>query len=256
MYLFSTRNARDYKNLLEVYLDATFFPRLDEDSFKQEGIRFEFEEPTDPKSGLRYKGVVFNEMKGALATSSSAVDRAIGKTLFKGLPYEHISGGDPQDIPNLTWQDLRAFPGVRDRGQLAQGAGADGVGHGAERGLFPLAGDEGPCRGAAVERRLAAAQSAHRLGPRQRAGRRQRAAGRLQGVGLRGRSQGHRGRGRREGPGGRARHPGAPGRQRSGKGAGRRRDPPSRVREARAVQRRLPLRASPAAREPARVPLP
>ena len=102
MYLFSTRNARDYKNLLEVYLDATFFPRLDEDSFKQEGIRFEFEEPTDPKSGLRYKGVVFNEMKGALATSSSAVDRAIGKTLFKGLPYEHISGGDPQDIPNLT----------------------------------------------------------------------------------------------------------------------------------------------------------
>ncbi|TMC37162.1 MAG: hypothetical protein E6J28_08655 [Chloroflexi bacterium] len=109
MYLFSTRNAKDYVNLLEVYLDATFFPRLDEDSFKQEGIRFEFEEPTDPESGLRYKGVVFNEMKGALATSSSAVDRAIGKTLFKDLPYQHISGGDPQDIPNLTWENLRAF---------------------------------------------------------------------------------------------------------------------------------------------------
>ena len=109
MYLFSTRNAKDYKNLLEVYLDATFFPRLDEDSFKQEGIRFEFEEPTDPTSGLLYKGVVFNEMKGALATPSAAVDRAIGKTLFKGLPYQHISGGDPQDIPNLTWENLRAF---------------------------------------------------------------------------------------------------------------------------------------------------
>lgn len=109
MYLFSTRNAKDYMNLLEVYLDATFFPRLDEDSFMQEGIRFEFEKPDDPTSGLRYKGVVFNEMKGALATPSAAVDRAIGKTLFSGLTYEHVSGGDPQDIPDLTWEALRKF---------------------------------------------------------------------------------------------------------------------------------------------------
>src|SRR5436190_11525117 len=109
MYLFSTRNAKDYMNLLHVYLDAAFFPRLSEDSFKQEGIRFEFEQPDDPKSGLRYKGVVFNEMKGALATPSAAVDRAVGKTLFKGLPYEHVSGGDPRDIPNLTWEHLRGF---------------------------------------------------------------------------------------------------------------------------------------------------
>ncbi|HEY6223108.1 MAG TPA: insulinase family protein [Gemmatimonadales bacterium] len=109
MYLFSTRNTKDYMNLLQVYLDAAFFPRLSEDSFKQEGIRFEFEQAEDPHSGLRYKGVVFNEMKGALATPSSAVDRAVGKTLFKGLPYEHVSGGDPRDIPNLTWEALRRF---------------------------------------------------------------------------------------------------------------------------------------------------
>jgi Zn-dependent M16 (insulinase) family peptidase len=109
MYLFSTRNAKDYRNLLDVYLDATFFPKLAEDSFKQEGIRFEFEDPTDPSSGLRYKGVVFNEMKGALATPGAAVARAIGKTLFPGLPYSHVSGGDPQDIPNLTWENLRRF---------------------------------------------------------------------------------------------------------------------------------------------------
>jgi presequence protease len=109
MYLFSTRNTKDYMNLLQVYLDAAFFPRLSEDSFKQEGIRFEFEQAEDPRSGLRYKGVVFNEMKGALATPSSAVDRAVGKTLFKGLPYEHVSGGDPRDIPNLTWEALRRF---------------------------------------------------------------------------------------------------------------------------------------------------
>ena len=108
-YLFSTRNEKDFKNLLDVYLDATFFPRLSEDSFKQEGIRFEFEDPADPKSGLRYKGVVFNEMKGALATPGAAVDRAIGKTLFGGLPYAYVSGGDPQDIPNLTWEMLRRF---------------------------------------------------------------------------------------------------------------------------------------------------
>src|SRR6266699_1671234 len=108
-YLFSTRNEKDFKNLLDVYLDATFFPRLSEDSFKQEGIRFEFEDPADPKSGLRYKGVVFNEMKGALATPSAAVDRAVGKTLFPGLPYSYVSGGDPEDIPNLTWEHLRGF---------------------------------------------------------------------------------------------------------------------------------------------------
>jgi Zn-dependent M16 (insulinase) family peptidase len=109
MYPFSTRNAKDFVNLLDVYLDATFFPRLSEDSFKQEGIRFEFEDPADPKSGLRYKGVVFNEMKGALATPSAAVQRAVGRSLFPGLTYEHISGGDPEDIPNLTWEQLRRF---------------------------------------------------------------------------------------------------------------------------------------------------
>ena len=112
MYLFSTRNAKDYTNLLDVYLDATFFPRLTEDAFKQEGIRFEFEDPADPKSGLRYKGVVFNEMKGALATPGAAMGRAIGKSLFPGLPYAHVSGGDPQDIPNLTWEQLRRFHAV------------------------------------------------------------------------------------------------------------------------------------------------
>jgi Zn-dependent M16 (insulinase) family peptidase len=109
MYPFSTRNAKDFMNLLDVYLDATFFPRLSEDSFKQEGIRFEFEDPADSKSGLRYKGVVFNEMKGALATPQAAVQRAIGRTLFPGLTYSFISGGDPEDIPNLTWDQLRQF---------------------------------------------------------------------------------------------------------------------------------------------------
>lgn len=109
VYLFSTRNKKDFRNLLDVYLDATFFPLLNEDAFKQEGIRFEFEDPADAESGLRYKGVVFNEMKGALATPSEAIHRALGRTLLRGTTYEHVSGGDPQQIPELTWEQLRAF---------------------------------------------------------------------------------------------------------------------------------------------------
>lgn len=109
MYPFSSRNAKDFMNLLEVYLDATFFPRLEQDAFMQEGIRFEFEAPDDPRSGLRYKGVVFNEMKGGLASPASAMQRALGKAMFPGLTYEHISGGDPEHIPDLTWRNLRDF---------------------------------------------------------------------------------------------------------------------------------------------------
>ena len=108
-YPFSTRNPKDYMNLLLVYLDATFFPLLTEDSFKQEGIRFEFEVPDDPASGLRYKGVVFNEMKGALATPQAAMQRNLGRTLFPGLTYAHVSGGDPEHIPELSWEQLRRF---------------------------------------------------------------------------------------------------------------------------------------------------
>ena len=112
MYPFSTRNAKDFMNLLDVYLDSTFFPVLGEDSFKQEGIRFEYEVPDDPRSGLRYKGVVFNEMKGALASPQSAMQRAIGSALFPGLTYSFISGGDPEHIPDLTWRKLREFHAV------------------------------------------------------------------------------------------------------------------------------------------------
>jgi len=108
-YPFSTRNAKDYMNLLHVYLDAAFFPLLEEDSFKQEGIRFEFENPADPKSRLRYKGVVFNEMKGAMATPQAAMQRNLGRTLFPGLTYANVSGGDPEHIPDLTWDHLRKF---------------------------------------------------------------------------------------------------------------------------------------------------
>src|SRR5438270_2364579 len=109
IYPFSSRNAKDYMNLLDVSLDATFFPIIAEDSFKQEGIRYEFEAADDPNSGLRYKGIVFNEMKGALASPGAAMQHAVGKALFPNLTYSFISGGDPQHIPDLTWQILRDF---------------------------------------------------------------------------------------------------------------------------------------------------
>ena len=112
MYPFSSRNKKDFKNLLDVYLDATFFPRLDEDSFKQEGIRFEFEDPADPNSGLRYKGVVFNEMKGALASAPGRgpEDRRRGAVPRPDLLL-HL-GRRSGDIPDLTWEHLRNFHAV------------------------------------------------------------------------------------------------------------------------------------------------
>ena len=68
MYPFSTQNGTDYANLLSVYLDAVFFPNLRELDFKQEGWRLENEKLGDPQSPLIFKGVVFNEMKGAFVS--------------------------------------------------------------------------------------------------------------------------------------------------------------------------------------------
>ncbi|MFN3267165.1 MAG: insulinase family protein, partial [Deinococcales bacterium] len=108
-YLFSTRNTKDYQNLLEVYLDATFFPNIDELSYKQEAWRFEFENSSDPTTPLEYKGIVFNEMKGAMADPGSRLYQAVGTALFPNITYKNNSGGEPKAIPQLTWQDLKDF---------------------------------------------------------------------------------------------------------------------------------------------------
>lgn len=108
-YYYSTRNEKDYYNLLSIYLDAVFFPKLAELSFRQEGHRLEFEHLDDPSSGLRFKGVVFNEMKGAMANPVAIQFRALGRALFPDLTYANNSGGDPRQIPELTWEGLRQF---------------------------------------------------------------------------------------------------------------------------------------------------
>ncbi|WP_339095121.1 insulinase family protein [Deinococcus sp. VB343] len=108
-YPFSTRNVQDYFNLLSVYLDATFFPLLRYESFRQDGHRFEFETPDDPTSTLKLQGVVYNEMKGAMASPGSVMWRSFGKALYPDLTYANNSGGSPENIPDLTYEDLRAF---------------------------------------------------------------------------------------------------------------------------------------------------
>ena len=108
-YPFATRNRKDFDNLLQVYLDAAFFPRLDEMDFAQEGHRIERARPGDPDSELVYKGVVFNEMKGAMSPPVAQVGQRLQSLLFPTVTYHHNSGGDPSEIPSLTWEMLRDF---------------------------------------------------------------------------------------------------------------------------------------------------
>ncbi|MGI8748186.1 MAG: insulinase family protein, partial [Deinococcus sp.] len=108
-YLYSTRNEKDFFNLLGIYLDAAFFPLLREQSFRRDGHRFENADPADKESELRLQGVVYNEMKGAMATPGSVLREAAQKALYPDLTYANNSGGDPSAIPGLTYQGLKAF---------------------------------------------------------------------------------------------------------------------------------------------------
>ena len=108
-YPFASQNLKDFNNLLEVYLDAVFFSTLNELDFAQEGHRIEFAEPDNTKSALEYKGVVFNEMKGAMSSPTSRIWQQVCQHLFPTTTYHYNSGGEPSDIPNLSYQDLKSF---------------------------------------------------------------------------------------------------------------------------------------------------
>src|SRR5690606_15854873 len=86
-----------------------FFSRLDPLDFAQEGHRLEFANPKDPNSELVYKGVVFNEMKGAMSSVSSALWHTLCKYLYPSTTYHYNSGGDPEHIPDLRYEDLKNF---------------------------------------------------------------------------------------------------------------------------------------------------
>ena len=108
-YPFASQNRKDFDNLLRVYLDAAFFPSLNQLDFLQEGHRMEFAEADNADSELVYKGVVFNEMKGAMSAPTSVLSQALQSSLFPTTTYHHNSGGEPEDIPDLTWEQLKAF---------------------------------------------------------------------------------------------------------------------------------------------------
>jgi presequence protease len=111
-YPFATTNAQDFKNLMSVYLDATLHPLLKENDFTQEGWRIGPENPLaaetdDPNAKkLVFKGVVYNEMKGQMSDASYLFYTRFQDHLF---PAINNSGGDPQKITDLTWEQLRKF---------------------------------------------------------------------------------------------------------------------------------------------------
>lgn len=108
-YPFASVNRKDFDNLMDVYLDAVFFSRLDPLDFAQEGHRLEFSEADNPNSKLEFKGVVFNEMKGAMSSISSQLWHTFNKYLHPSTTYHHNSGGEPDCIPDLSYEQLLGF---------------------------------------------------------------------------------------------------------------------------------------------------
>ncbi|KAL7746511.1 Mitochondrial presequence protease [Sorochytrium milnesiophthora] len=109
LYPFSTENNADFFNLMDVYLDATFQPKLNKLDFNQEGWRLEHESPTDLSSPVSFKGVVYNEMKGVMSDVGSQFSEKLQHHVHKGSTYEHNSGGNPENITDLTYQQLVDF---------------------------------------------------------------------------------------------------------------------------------------------------
>ncbi|XP_046643709.1 presequence protease, mitochondrial-like [Daphnia pulicaria] len=109
IYPFSSQNSKDFKNLLSVYLDAVFYPQLRELDFLQEGWRLENENPLSQETPLQFKGVVFNEMKGAFSDASYGLNQHVMRNLLPSHTYGNCSGGDPPKILDLTWQQLKDF---------------------------------------------------------------------------------------------------------------------------------------------------
>ena len=108
-YHFSTRNLADYENLLSVYVDAAFFPRLDRLDFDQEGCRVEIgAEGEEGETPVR-RGVVLSEMLGLMSEPEQQLQQALNRSLFPSTPYRFNAGGDPWEIPALDYETLKAY---------------------------------------------------------------------------------------------------------------------------------------------------
>lgn len=120
IYPVATTNEQDLYNLMDVYLDAVFNPAIytKPTIFEQEGWHYELDLPESVEGEgeggsaslregtLRYNGVVFNEMKGALSDPMSVLDDAVNAALYPDTAYAHESGGDPRAIPALTYEQF------------------------------------------------------------------------------------------------------------------------------------------------------
>jgi Zn-dependent M16 (insulinase) family peptidase len=105
-YPVASQNLQDFYNLIDIYLDAVFYPRLTPHIFQQEGWHYELENPDDP---LIFKGVVFNEMKGAFSSPDRMLAEYSRHSLFPDTTYGLQSGGHPQHIPDLTYAQFKTF---------------------------------------------------------------------------------------------------------------------------------------------------
>ena len=108
VYPVASCNDKDFQNLMHVYMDAVFYPNIyqHDEIFRQEGWSYKLDEP-DGK--LEYNGVVYNEMKGAFSSPEGVLDRVILNSLFPDTSYAYESGGDPEEISNLTYEQFLDF---------------------------------------------------------------------------------------------------------------------------------------------------
>jgi hypothetical protein len=105
-YPFATRNLKEYFNIMDVYCDVVFNPLLSRSTFEQEGWHYHQEGPDSP---LQFQGVVFNEMKGAFSDPIRHIFHHIFAGLMPGSTYAHESGGDPRNIPDLSYEQFCEF---------------------------------------------------------------------------------------------------------------------------------------------------
>jgi len=109
VYPASSMVEKDFYNLMLVYGDAVFSPLLKEEVFKQEGHHVEYTNIEDMKSDLKVVGIVYNEMKGTYSSPESIVADWSFRSLFPETPYGFDSGGTPEDIPQLTYDEFISF---------------------------------------------------------------------------------------------------------------------------------------------------
>ena len=108
VYPVASCNDKDFQNLMHVYMDAVFYPNIyqSDKTFRQEGWSYKLD---DPEADLEISGVVYNEMKGAFSSPEGVLDRVILNSLFPDTSYANESGGDPEVIPELTYEQFLDF---------------------------------------------------------------------------------------------------------------------------------------------------